>query len=487
MTKNIEIFKQKLAVRFMQQFQVFKTKQIASPSPRQQLQQQQIRSPFHNVENKGFIQQSYNDQEMINKPVQSTKQLTQTPSASEYKIQFKVSGAKQQYDEPNTMISQVRPFVPMSPQTHRENASIFQSPQNKMQYQQQQLQFQSPNREQYQTTLFYSQNQPFIQQSITQPYQNNSNSQRVVNYTNTYALQEELKTLQLQNISMTQEIQKLESLAFRGQSAQFIKELEDKIQMLSQMNNKLQIDNRELINVPDTQALRDLILKYQNDRKIAYNQLSAMKTEIQNYKMKQEDLKEKLRNEESNQFNNLIQEFENKVQTLILENDRINVQLRNGKNIKSLVLKQKNQNQQLKQKLIKYRKVEENAHKKYSRAEAKADLLETYQEKLDLLQDENRRLQQMIKDSEMTQMDLDSLLEKIQVIRYDNERMMRSLCQILNYLDCNLCQGSIQERKINYIVIILCLFYKILQKYVWLNTEIVYWIYSILRDDEVLI
>ncbi|CAK67171.1 unnamed protein product (macronuclear) [Paramecium tetraurelia] len=379
------------------------------------------------MENKGFIQKSSNDQEMISKPVQSTKQLTQTPSASEYKIQFKVGGAKQQYDEPNTMISQAIPFVPMSPQQHRENASIFQSPQNKIQYQQQQLQFQSPNRDQYQTNLFYSSNQPFIQQSISQPYQNNQNSQKVVNYTNTIALQEELKALQLQNTSMTQEIQKLESQAFRGQSAQFIKELEDKIKMLSQMNKKLSIDNRELINVPDAQVLRDLILKYQNDRKIAYNQLSEMKTEIQNYRMKQEDLKEKLQNEESTQLNNLIQEFENKVQTLILENDRINVQLRNGENIMSQVLKQKNENEQLKQKLNKFKKDEENAHKQYSKAEAKANLFETCLDKLDLLQDENRRLQQMIKDSEMTQVDLDSLLEKIQVIRYDNERMMRSL------------------------------------------------------------
>ncbi|CAD8115051.1 unnamed protein product [Paramecium primaurelia] len=419
----------------MQQFQVSKTRhidikyqqqQLASPS--QQQQQYQVRSPFHNIENKGFIQNISSDQEINNKPIQTIKQLTQTPNASEYKIQFKVGGVKQQQQqvETNTMISQIIPFVPMSPQQRRENVQIFQSPQNQICYQQQQLQFQSPNREYNQTNQFYS--QTFIQLSISQPYQNNQNSLKLINFTNTFNLQEELKALQLQNTTITQEIQKLESQAFRGQSTHFIKELEDKITMLSQMNKKLQIDNRELINVQDVQVLRDLILKYQNDRKMAYNQLVAVKNEIQNYRIKQEELKEKLKNEESTQLNNLIQEFENKVQTLILENDRINLQLKNGENILSLVLKQKKENEQLKQKLVKLKKDEEIAQKKYSKAEVKTNLLEDCLEKLDLLQDENRRLQQMIKDSEMTQVDLDSLLEKIQIIRLDNERMMRVLC-----------------------------------------------------------
>ncbi|CAD8126405.1 unnamed protein product [Paramecium sonneborni] len=429
------IYKNLAVIVLMQQFQVQKTKQTSAGIPNEQYEFL-LSSPFHNVENKGLISNTSRQLESNKISETSIKYLTQTPRGSEYNIQFKVGGVKeiQQQNQTNSINSQVMLITPLSPQSHRENVYIFQSPQSSriihQQFsspQQQQLQFLSPNREQNQINQFYSQNQPHFSRSLSFVQFNLQNSQKIINFTNTTSLQEELKSLKILNTNITQEIQKLESEAFRGQSAQFIKELEDKIKLLSQMNKKLQIDNTQLINVPDKQVLRELILKYQNDRKMAYNQLSLVKTNIQNYKLKSEELNQKLQNNDTKNINNLIQELENTVQTLIIENDRINVQLKNGEKIMSTVLKQKNENEQLKQKLQRFKRDEENVKKKCSKAEKKTNHQVECFQKLQLLQDENKSLKQMIKDSELKEEDLNSLLQKISVIRKDNHRMMKQL------------------------------------------------------------
>ncbi|CAD8127971.1 unnamed protein product [Paramecium sonneborni] len=430
----------------MQQFQVSKNKQIANPT--QLYNQFQVRSPFNNVENKSLMQKTASDMEMINKPVAPTKQLThqQTPNASEYKIQFKVGGGRQpQKEDSNQFNSQTAPFIPMSPQQRHENAQILQSPQNRQPYllspqhqlQSPQIQFQSPNTRDQKQQQFFSQapQVPLQQQpkqiahssSFVQPTLFQQNSQKVVNYTNTFALQEELKFLQQQSIKMTQEIQKLESEAQRVQSVQLIKELEDKIKLLNQMNKQLQLDNSQLIKVPDVLALRDLIVKYQNDRKMAYNQLAVLKTEIQNYKVRCQELEGKIQNDTSQELNDLVQELENKVQNLILENDRINLELKNGNNLANTIQKQKHENDIVKEKLIKSRKEEEILKQSCQKEEFKLKLYEECFDKLKLLQDENRRLSQILNEQDLTENDLISLQEKIQVIRQDNERMMRQL------------------------------------------------------------
>ncbi|CAD8199212.1 unnamed protein product [Paramecium octaurelia] len=425
----------------MQQFQVSKNKQIANPA--QLYNQFQVRSPFTNVENKSLVQKTASDMEMVNKPVIPTKQLThqQTPNASEYKIQFKVGGGKQlQKEDANQFNSQTAPFIPMSPQQRHENAQILQSPQNRQpyllspQHQSPQLQFQSPNTKDLKPQQFFSQMQTNQQpkqiaqsSSYVSPTLMSQNSQKVVNYTNTFALQEELKCLQQQSIKMTQEIQKLESEAQRVQSVQLIKELEDKIKLLNQMNKQLLLDNTELMKVPDVLALRDLIVKYQNDRKVAYNQLAVLKNEIQNYRIRCEELEGKIKSDNSQELNDLVQELENKVQTLILENDRINLQLKNGSNLASSIQKQKHENDLVKEKLIKSRKEEEALKQSCQKEEIKLKLYDECNDKLKLLQDENKRLQQILNDSDLNQNDLNSLQEKIQVIRQDNERMMRQL------------------------------------------------------------
>ncbi|CAD8082014.1 unnamed protein product [Paramecium primaurelia] len=427
----------------MQQFQVSKNKQIANPT--QLYNQFQVRSPFSNVENKSLMQKTASDMEMINKPVAPTKQLThqQTPNASEYKIQFKVGGGKQlQKEDANQFNSQTAPFIPMSPQQRHENAQILQSPQNRQpyllspQHQSPQLQFQSPINRDLKPQQFFSQVQTQQQQPkqiaqqssyVSPTLMQQQNSQKVVNYTNTFALQEELKCLQQQSIKMTQEIQKLESEAQRVQSVQLIKELEDKIKLLNQMNKQLLLDNAELMKVPDVLVLRDLIVKYQNDRKVAYNQLTVLKNEIQNYKVRCEELEGKIKSDNSQELNDLVQELENKVQTLILENDRINLQLKNGNNNANQIQKQKLENDLVKERLIKSRKEEEALKQSCQKEEMKLKLYEECNDKLKLLQDENKRLQQILNDSELNQNDLNSLQEKIQVIRQDNERMMRQL------------------------------------------------------------
>ncbi|CAK92275.1 unnamed protein product (macronuclear) [Paramecium tetraurelia] len=330
----------------------------------------------------------------------------------------------------------------MSPQQRHENAQILQSPQNRQPYllspqhqvQSPQIQFQSPNTRDQKQQHYFSQVQAPQQpkhiahsSSFVQPTLVQQSSQKVVNYTNTFVLQEELKTLQQQSVKMTQEIQKLESEAQRVQSAQLIKELDDKIKLLNQMNKQLQVDNAELMRVPDVMALRDLIVKYQNDRKMAYNQLAAMKNEIQNYKVRCEELEAKIKIDTSQELNDLVQELENKVQTLILENDRLNLQLKNSSSLANTIQKQKQENDLVKEKLIKSRKEEEALKQSYQKEEIKLKLYEECNDKLKLLQDENQRLQGIINESELTQNDLKSLQDKILVIRQDNERMRKQL------------------------------------------------------------
>ncbi|CAK92276.1 unnamed protein product (macronuclear) [Paramecium tetraurelia] len=57
----------KIWLLVMQQFQVSKNKPIANPT--QLYNQFQVRSPFTNVENKGLVQKTASDMEIVNKPV----------------------------------------------------------------------------------------------------------------------------------------------------------------------------------------------------------------------------------------------------------------------------------------------------------------------------------------------------------------------------------------------------------------------------------
>ena len=71
------------------------------------------------MENKGLIQKTAADCEMMNQPVAPTRNFNQlTPCSSEYKIQFKVGGGKLKTQKEDAGNIHDRPFIPMSPQPH---------------------------------------------------------------------------------------------------------------------------------------------------------------------------------------------------------------------------------------------------------------------------------------------------------------------------------------------------------------------------------
>ncbi|CAD8075059.1 unnamed protein product [Paramecium primaurelia] len=343
----------------------------------------------------------------------------------DYSIQFKVGCKNDKKNDSinETQLSQfvnpTKQFVCMSPAQNRDNSVIFQSPK----------QIQQP-------TIVQSP-QPYNLINTPIYYNNNKGSQsqlKPINYNNPNLLNE-YKQLQDSNNLLQQTIQQMESEVQRGQSSQFIQELEQKINLLKQLNDKLQFENQSLIEQTDITRMKDNLEKSQQIRKQTSQQLQSIKSEQQQYQLKCEELQNKLDQNDDSQIKDLINELENKVQNLITENDRLNQQLSSNSNLQIIsdIARLKNEIENLNKQQQQLKRDEEHLKLTYKQIEQvyeqkMADnLYADLNEKIQLLIEENERLQQVINDSEYTDQDLQEIKSRIKVVKQDNFKMEQQL------------------------------------------------------------
>ncbi|CAD8080010.1 unnamed protein product [Paramecium sonneborni] len=380
-------------------------------------------NPYYNQYLKRASNSSHQDKPLSLQYSNSKSNLNPNQS-HDYSIQFKVGTKNDKKNDSvnETHLSQFinpnKQFVCMSPTQNRDNSIIFQSP--------------KPTQ---QTTIVQSP-QPY--NLINTPlYYNNKGSQsqlKTINYNN-HNLVIEFKQLQESNNLMQQTIHQIETEVYRGQSSQFIQELEQKIHLLKQLNEKLQYENQQLIEQTDIQKLKENFGKSQQTRKLTSQQLQSTKNELQQYKLKCDELQNKIDQNDDSQIKDLVIELESKVQNLIAENDRLNKQLFSNSNhqINSDITKIKNdidnlnkQQQQLKREedhlKLTYKQIEQVYEQKIA-----DNLYADLNEKIQLLIEENERLQQVINDSEYTEQDLQEIKSRIKVVKQDNFKMEQQL------------------------------------------------------------
>ncbi|CAK80482.1 unnamed protein product (macronuclear) [Paramecium tetraurelia] len=343
----------------------------------------------------------------------------------DYSIQFKVGSKNDKKNDSinETQLSQfvnpTKQFVCMSPAQNRDNSIIFQSPK----------QIQQP-------TVVQSP-QPYNLINTPIYYNNNKGSQsqlKSINYNNPN-LFNELKQLQDSNNLLQQTIQQRESEVQRGQSSQFIQELEQKINLLQQLNEKLQLENQSLIEQTDVTRMKENLEKSLQNRKQTSQQLQSIKSEQQQYQLKCDELQNKLDQYDDSQIKDLVNELENKVQNLIAENDRLNQQLSSNSHLQMIsdIARLKNENDNLNKQQQQLKRDEEHLKLTYNQVEQvyeqkMADnLYADLYEKIQLLIEENDRLQQVITDSEYTDQDLQDIKARIKVVKQDNIKMEQQL------------------------------------------------------------
>ncbi|KAM3133481.1 hypothetical protein pb186bvf_014485 [Paramecium bursaria] len=424
------------------QFQVGKREQqslkLHNRSPFQSVEnvrQQKTDQSENRVQNTPIPQNHYfNQYQQVKRNVSNHSEPKVQHSASkqnikpahDYSIQFKVGQQrdKKSIDFHNdTNLSQLmnqKPFNCMSPTTNKDQSILYQSPTIKKDI------IQSPmltQKQQYNllnnTTLSnqYSQPQlvPMRQQS----------------FTNTQALQQELKRFQDDNNLIQNKIGTLENEISRGMQSNFIQQLEQKIKMLTQMNNKIEQENNSMrsTNLPQ---LKEQLHRLQNDRKIMQNTLNQTNIDLQNYTHKTDQLQNEINEKLENKINILVQELETKVQGLIQENERLNQKLAAPQPIQELN-KLKQELQQIQTKFNLGKRDEDILKQKitilerqYNSIQERSGLIEL-NEKIQLLVEENQRLSMVVNDTEYSDQDIEDLRERIRIIKLDNMKMEKQM------------------------------------------------------------
>ncbi|CAD8114937.1 unnamed protein product [Paramecium primaurelia] len=346
-----------------------------------------------------------------------------------YNVQFKVKQQNQTMD-----------LVSINNASRlNENNTIFMSPaplrrNTQFQIQQQQQQITSPLQKNYSQKHFQP-NSPITKPNIQfrgvsqQPFNQN------VSHTTTQKLESDVQILKNQNHALQQQIFQLESNIQRGNSTQFIKELENKIQMLSKLNEKLNYDNQQLIKISNVEQLRkekdnqskkleELESQYDNLLK-QFEQFDCQKlNELQ--QMKQE-----------NKIENLVIDLEEKITGLIIQNEKLNLQIQEGQkidqNIEQLQLEVQQHQiayQKLKHEEVQYRFKYDTANydEKVSKRHQQNDNKDKVIENIKLLEEENQKLRELIKDVDYEE-EIKDMEDRIRVIAQDNKKLEMQLLQ----------------------------------------------------------
>ncbi|CAD8211527.1 unnamed protein product [Paramecium octaurelia] len=349
-----------------------------------------------------------------------------------YNVQFKVKQQNQAIDQPSIN----------NASRLNENNTIFMSPaplRRNTQFQiqqQQQQQITSPLQKNYSQKHFQP-NSPITKPNMQfrgvsqQPFSQN------VSHTTTQKLESDVQILKNQNHALQQQIFQLESNIQRGNSTQFIKELENKILMLSKLNEKLNQDNQQLIKISNVEQLR-------KEKDLQSKQLEELESQYENL-LKQfeqfdcQKLNEMEQMNQENKIENLVMDLEDKITGLIIENEKLNQQIQEGmkidQNIEQLQLEVQQHQiayQKLKHEEVQYRFKYDTANydeKVSKRHQQQSDSSrDKVFENIKLLEEENSKLRGLLKDVDYEE-EIKDLEDRIRVIAQDNKKLEMFLLQ----------------------------------------------------------
>ncbi|KAM3147214.1 hypothetical protein pb186bvf_000930 [Paramecium bursaria] len=260
-------------------------------------------------------------------------------------------------------------------------------------------------------------------------------SQNAIEYTTTDNLQKEIQLIKYNNTNLQQQIGRIETEIFRGNSTSFIKELDKKIQLLTNLNEKLKNDNKQLQSLLNLDGLKSQKNAIESQRASLVSELEQINKEMTLYDLEQ--LQNRIEEAENNNpLTQLICELDDKVQGLIEENIRLNDVIANLQTqfeerarveteitkLRSTISKNKSEESQLKMKIDQL-----NKQMNHGSAESKQKLQE---EKLKLkirdLQVENNSLKSMIRDIDYSE-EIRDIEERINIIADDNSKLEKKL------------------------------------------------------------
>ncbi|CAD8127482.1 unnamed protein product [Paramecium sonneborni] len=350
-----------------------------------------------------------------------------------YNVQFKVKQQNQTIDQStNNNINN------NNASRLNENNAIFMSPaplRRNTQFQiqqQQQQQITSPLQKNYSQKHFQA-NSPITKPNIQfrgisqQPINQN------VSHTTTQKLQSDVEILKNQNHALQQQIFQLESNIQRGNSTQFIKELENKIQMLQKLNEKLNQDNQQLLKISNVEQLTQ-------ERDLQSKKLQELESQYENLlkQFEQFDCKKWKELEQMNQENKiekLVMDLEDKITGLIIENEKLNQQIQEEMKLDQKVeqLQLELQQQQIAYQKLKHEEVQyrfrydtANYDEKVSRREKPNDNKEKVIENIKILEEENIKLRELLREIDYDE-EIKDLEDRIRVIAQDNRKLEMQL------------------------------------------------------------
>ncbi|CAD8127807.1 unnamed protein product [Paramecium sonneborni] len=289
-----------------------------------------------------------------------------------------------------------------------------------------------------------------IQQVITSPIQQNYSQKHIeINSPGyrgmsqqpiqcTTQLQTEIQLFKDQNYKLQQSILKLESQIQRGNSTQFIKELENKIIMLSTLNDKLNQDNISLQKICDIDTLRQQKNQQQNELLKMEEVYDNLLQQLEQFNC--ENLKDLNSLNEQTKLNCLVQDLESKITGLISENEQMNLIQTEFSTVNRQVeqLELELQSQQIQYQKSKHDEVqfrykydsavhEEKMQKQKLNSQRRNHSDKLY-EKIKLLEEENKKLKKLISNVDYDE-EIKELEDRIQIISSDNRKLERQLLQ----------------------------------------------------------
>ncbi|CAD8174404.1 unnamed protein product [Paramecium pentaurelia] len=287
-----------------------------------------------------------------------------------------------------------------------------------------------------------------IQQLITSPLQKNYSQKHIEIHSPGYRgisqqphtnhLLTEVQFIKDQNQKLQQSIFKLESQIQRGNSTQFIRELENKIIMLQTLNDKLNQDNSSLLRITDIQGLRKEKEQQQTELLQMQEEYDRLLQQLEQFNC--DNLKGLDSLNEYNKLKSLVSDLESQITGLIIENEQLNTIYSEFQNLDQEVqqLQLELQSQQIQYQKSKHDEVQyrykydsamhEDKMQKQKLNSQRNTHLDKFNDKIKLLEEENKKLKNLITDIDYDE-EIKELEDRISIIGQNNRKLEHQLLQ----------------------------------------------------------
>ncbi|CAK94381.1 unnamed protein product (macronuclear) [Paramecium tetraurelia] len=287
-----------------------------------------------------------------------------------------------------------------------------------------------------------------IQQLVTSPLRKNYSQKHIEIHSPGYRgisqqprtnhLLTEVQFIKDQNQKLQQDIFKLESQIQRGNSTQFIRELENKIIMLQTLNDKLNQDNSQLLRISDIKGLRKEKEQQQTELLQMQEEYDGLLQKLEQFNC--ENLQGLDQFNEYTKLQSLVQDLESKVTGLILENEQLNTIYSEFSDLDQEVqqLQLELQSQQIQYQKSKHDEVQyrykydsamhEEKMQKQKLNSQRNTHLDKLNDKIKQLEGENKKLKNLVTDIDYDD-EIKELEDRISIIGQNNRKLEHQLLQ----------------------------------------------------------